>query len=292
MTDISGAYAPVPTALDKGLAFDAVAQAAHLRWLASEGLDGALILGTNGEFPSLSLDERRLVAEGAAAADSGLRLILGVGSCALPEALAMVDLGASLGYDALLCPPPFYFRSASAAGIAAFFREILERSALPVLLYHIPQVTGVPISDEVLDLLADQRSLAGVKDSSGDENELQRLVSRFAEGCYFVGNDRLVTMSIEAGGFGSISAAASVAPALVSAVKRAQAEQAVLDRVRALLEEYGLGPSVKSILRRSGIGEYATRPPLVGLEPAREPALWDAFCELIPEDRRPKPLER
>jgi hypothetical protein len=107
MSHITGAFAPVPTPLDEGLAFDRQTQASHLRWLASERLDGALVLGTNGEFPSLSLDERRAVAEGATAADSGLDLILGVGSCALPEALAMVDLAASLGYDAVLCSTTF-----------------------------------------------------------------------------------------------------------------------------------------------------------------------------------------
>ena len=150
----SGAIAPVPTPLDAALVFDQEAQATHLKWLASEGLDGALILGTNGEFPSFSLNERRAVAEAAVAADSGLDLILGVGSCALPDVLTMVDLASSLGYRAVLCPPPFYVRSAPATGIAAFFLEILERSSLPVLLYHIPQVTGVAVSDEVLDLLA------------------------------------------------------------------------------------------------------------------------------------------
>jgi 4-hydroxy-tetrahydrodipicolinate synthase len=287
MTDIAGAFAPVPTPLDEGLRFDAKAQAAHLKWLASEGLEGALILGTNGEFPSLSLDERRSVAEGAVAADSGLGLILGVGSCALPEALAMVDLAVSFGYHAVLCPPPFYFRSASAEGLAAFFFEILERSALPVLLYHIPQVTGVPISEAVLDLLDGHPNLEGVKDSSGDLDELLRFTARFEEGSYLVGNDRLVTACVEAGGVGSISAAASVAPALVGAVQRGEAEQATLDQVRAVLEEYGLGPSVKSILRRGGLGDYATRPPLVGLEVGREAPLWDAYCQLIPKDRRP-----
>ena len=287
MNEISGAIAPVPTPLDGDLVFDRDAQATHLKWLASEGLDGALILGTNGEFPSFSLNERRAVAEAAAAAESGLDLILGVGSCALPEALEMVDLAASLGYRAVLCPPPFYFRSAPATGIAAFFLEILERSSLPVLLYHIPQVTGVAISDEVLDLLTGHENLIGVKDSSGDPDELSRLTDRFGDRCYLVGNDRLVTACVEAGGSGSISAAASVAPALVCAVQRGEAEQADLDRVRALLEEYGLGPSVKNLLRRFGFGEFATRPPLVGLDDARAPILWDAYCELIPADRRP-----
>jgi 4-hydroxy-tetrahydrodipicolinate synthase len=287
MKEVSGAIAPVPTPLDDALAFDQSAQATHLNWLASEGLDGALILGTNGEFPSFSLNERRAVAEAAAAADSGLDLILGVGSCSLPEVLVMVDLAASLGYRAVLCPPPFYFRSAPARGIAAFFLEVLERASLPVLLYHIPQVTGVAISDEVLDLLGGHESLNGVKDSTGDPDELLRLTQRFAAGCYLVGNDRLVTACVEAGGSGSISAAASVAPALVCAVQRGEARQSDLDRVRSLLEEYGLGPSVKYLLRRFGFGDFSTRPPLVGLDDARGPALWDAYCELTPADRRP-----
>jgi 4-hydroxy-tetrahydrodipicolinate synthase len=287
MTEISGAFAPVPTPLDAALAFDREAQAKHLNWLASEGLEGALILGSNGEFPSFSLSERREIAEAAAAADSGLELILGVGSCALPEVLAMVDLASSLAYRAVLCPPPFYFRSAPADGIAAFFREILERSSLPVLLYHIPQVTGVPFSDELLDLLGSHRMLAGVKDSSGDPNELLRLSDRFADRCYLVGNDRLVTACLEAGGNGNISAGASVAPALMGAVRKGVGLQADLSRVRALLEEYGLGPSVKSLLKSFGFGEYATRPPLVALDEARASSLWDAFCEVIPAGGRP-----
>jgi 4-hydroxy-tetrahydrodipicolinate synthase len=287
MTEINGAFAPIPTPLDAALAFDKKAQATHLIWLASEGLEGALILGSNGEFPSFSLSERREIAEAAAAADSGLDLILGVGSCALPEVLAMVDLASSLAYKAVLCPPPFYFRSAPVDGIAAFFREILERSSLPVLLYHIPQVTGVPFSDELLDLLGSHRNLAGVKDSSGDPEELRRLSDRFADRCYIVGNDRLVTACLEAGGNGNISAGASVAPALMCAVRKGDGPQADLSRLRALLEEYGLGPSVKSILRRFGFGEFATRPPLVGLDDTRASSLWDAYCGVIPADGRP-----
>jgi len=71
------------------------------------------------------------------------------------------------------------------------------------------------------------------------------------------------------------------------AVRRGDGPQTVLDRVRALLEEYGLGPSVKSILKRFGFGEFATRPPLVGLDDARAQPLWDSYCELVPADRRP-----
>jgi 4-hydroxy-tetrahydrodipicolinate synthase len=283
-----GGYSPAPTPVDNQLRFDRSAQKAHLRWLAGQGLDGALVLGTNGEFPSFSLNERRTVAEAAAEAGSGLRLMLGVGSCALPEVLSLAEKAAESGFESILCPPPFFFRSAPVEGVAAFFRDLLDLAALPVLLYHIPQVTGVPISDALLDRLQPHERLVGVKDSSGDPNELRRLTARFSDGAYLVGNDRLVTQCLSAGGSGSITAAASVAPALVMDVQRGEEAQGKLDAVRVLLEEYGLGPSVKSILRRCGLGAFATRPPLTGLDPDREQPLWDSYCELVPEEHRPR----
>jgi 4-hydroxy-tetrahydrodipicolinate synthase len=172
--------------------------------------------------------------------------------------------------------------------LSAFFLEVLDRSPLPALLYHIPKVTGVSISDEVLDRLDDHHKLVGIKDSTGEIDELHRLTSRFSNGIYLVGNDRLLTACIEGGGSGSITAAASVAPNLVSAVQRGEGSQSELDTVRALLEDYLLGPSVKAILRRCRLGEFATRPPLVGLEPDLEEPLWTAYCKLVPEEHRPR----
>lgn len=282
-----GAFAPVPTPLDGRRAFVGEALQAHLSWLAAQGLDGALVLGTNGEFPSFSLAERRAIAEAAATAGSGLRLMLGIGSCALPEALELARVAGTCGYESVLCPPPFYFRAAPVQGLAAFFRGLLDDSPLAVLLYHIPQVSGVPISDELLDLIGEHPNLAGVKDSSEREEERLRLGARFAERAYFVGTDRFVAANRLAGGAGSISAAASVAPALVAAVGRGSGEQEQLDRVRALLESHGLGQAVKAILRRCGLGEYRTRPPLTGLDPSREGGLWEAYCELVPPAHRP-----
>jgi 4-hydroxy-tetrahydrodipicolinate synthase len=264
-----GAFAPVPTPLNGADQFDPKALRAHLAWLAAEGLQGALILGTNGEFPSFSLAERRSVAEAAAGAGSGLKLLLNVGGCALPEVLELAELGAGLGYAALLCPPPFYFRAAPTEGLAAFFKRLLDASRLPLLLYHIPQQTGIAVSDELLDAIGPHPRLAGVKDSSGDEPEMDRLLPRFRQGCYLVGNDRLVARCHQLGGKGSISACASVVPDLVARIRGKPEQQAKLNSVRGMLEKFGLGGAVKAILRKKGFGEYATRPPLAGLDDAR-----------------------
>ena len=273
--------APVPTPLDRSGRFDAAALARHLGWLARERLDGALILGSNGEFPSFSLAERLEIARTAADSGSGLRLLLGVGSCAVGEVSEMARGAAGWGYSAVLCPPPFYFRAAPTHGIADFFARVLDVSSVPLLLYHIPQLTGIAIGDALLDEIGAHGNLAGVKDSSGDEGELVRLTARFRGRAYYVGTDKLVRRCRDAGGTGSISAAASVVPALVAAAGRDPELQPRLDEVRDLLEEYGLGSSVKAILRWMGLGVYATRPPLMGLDADRERRLVERFARLI-----------
>lgn len=280
MTAPRGAFAPIPTPVDDRGELDLAALRRHLDALDAGGLDGVLVLGTNGEFPSFGLDERLAVAEAAARWKGGLQLMLGVGSCALPEVRRMLRAAGDAGSGSVLAPPPYYFRSAPVAGIAAFFLEVLDASELPVLLYHIPQVTGVPISDEIIDALLDHPRFSGVKDSSGDAAELGRFVDRIGDRAYMVGTDRLVSASVARGG-GSITAVASVAPELVSATQRDPGRQPELDAVRGLLESYGLGPAVKEILRARGVGAYRTRPPLVGLDPAAASRLVREFDDLV-----------
>jgi 4-hydroxy-tetrahydrodipicolinate synthase len=276
-----GAIAPVPTPLDAAGVFDPDALARHLAWLAAEGLDGALVLGTNGEFPSMSFAERLEITRAAANAGAGLQLLLGVGSCALPEALELVDEAARLGYRAVLCPPPFYYRSAPASGIAAFLAEVIRRSSIPVILYHIPQLTGVAVSDDVLAALDEERAgAAGVKDSTGSPAEMDRLLDSTVGAGYFVGHDALISRCLDRGGIGSISAAANVAPRLVAGVHQDAALQPRLDATRSLLESHGLAASVKALLSRAGVGLYRSRPPMEPLaDDARDRLFvaWDAL---------------
>lgn len=284
MDPLRGVIAPAPTPVDTTLHFDPEALGQHLAWLAEAGLDGALILGSNGEFPSFTVDERLLVAREAARSRSGLRLILNVGSCCLEEVRTLLDAADTSGYDAVLCPPPFYFRTAPEAGVAAFLSAVLDHSRLPVLLYHIPQLTGVAISDALLERVADHPRFAGIKDSTGSEAELRRFRQSLPDARLLVGNDHLVAACRTAGGAGSISAVASLAPALVRAAED-RAHQPRLSAVRAVLEEHGLGAAVKAVLAHRGFGAYATRPPLCALDPSRVRGLVDQLAQLgVPVD--------
>lgn len=280
MTQPQGSYAPIPTPVgDDGL-LQPEALERHLSLLRAGGLTGALILGTNGEFPSFDLNERMAIAEAAARFGDGLDLMLGIGSCAAAESVHLVQTAQYFGYSSTLLPPPFYFRNAPTAGLASFFRTVLDAAEIPVLLYHIPQVTGIAISDEILDAVQEHPQFGGVKDSSGVEADLDRFTGRLDDHAYMVGHDRLLSAALKAGGSGSITAAASVTPALVVAVGEDASRQPELDAVRSLLERDGLGPAVKVVLRSKGVGAYRTRPPLLDLDDAVVAKLVADFNEL------------
>ena len=276
----NGAYAPIPTPLDAAGLLDPVALDRHLGFLADGGLDGVLILGTNGEFPSFDVSERLALAEAVVRFARGLSLMLGTGSNALPEVIQLVQAARYFGYQSVLVPPPFYFRSAPIEGLIAFFEAVLDAAEIPVLLYHIPQVTGIEIDDAILDAVIDHPRFGGVKDSSGKPDEIDRFTARLGDRSYMVGNDRLLSAARAAGGSGSITASASVVPNLVAATQRDSGRQPELDAVRGLLEKYGLGPAVKAVLRQKGFGDYRTRPPLLDLDDDSAAKLVAEFREL------------
>lgn len=273
-------FAPIPTPIGIDGDLDLTALERHLSFLSEGGLEGALVQGTNGEFPSFSMQERLALADAAAGFSGGLSLMLGCGSCALPDVIELVRAAGSFGYMSVLVPPPYYFRAAPPKGLMSFFLSVLDASELPVLLYHIPQVTGIGISDQILDGVAGHPRFGGVKDSSGSKEDLVRFIDRLGDRSYMVGHDSLLSRARAAGGSGSISAAASVVPGLVAATQREAALQEKLDEVRGLLERYGLGPAVKAILRHKGFGAYRTRPPLLDLDDESAARLIEEFDAL------------
>jgi len=194
--------------------------------------------------------------------------------------------------------PPFYFKKPSDMGVAAWFQRLFD-AAVPtggrVLLYHIPQTTGVPITDGVLQaLLASHGALVyGLKDSTGDPEQGTHLRRAFPQLAYFAGNDHRVGEACADGAAGSITAAANVFPDLVAAVQQvawagrgAASAQAALSAARSLLEPYPLQPATKAALADvAGLAPTAVRPPQVELSSAQRAELRARLLVKLPEWR-------
>lgn len=291
MVSLRGVFAPIVTPFRPSDGeVDLPWMADHIAYLRAYGCQGVIPCGTNGEAASLSVAERCAVVEATLAAADGLAVIAGTGAAALPDAVALTRHAFAVGVDAVLVMPPFYFKRPPDEGVAAWFRRLFDAAVPPagrVLLYHIPQTTGVPISDALLRMLIASHGelLFGIKDSSGDPTEGERLRTNFPQLAYFAGNDHRVGEACAGGGAGSITAGANVFPDLVAAVQRAawyggdlSHAQALLSEARQLLESYPLQPATKYALTVvAGLPVTAVRPPQVELTAEQSVALQQAL---------------
>ncbi len=167
------------TPCDKNLNFDESVYADMMAYFKQTGVDGVVVLGTTGEYPSFSVAERKKVAEVAFKHRNGLNIIVSPGTSNFPETIELSQHAAANGADGLLVIPPFYFKHPPLQGLINYFSLLFEKVTIPINLYHIPGTSGVPISLDLLHALGKYPNLAGIKDSEDDVAEYDRFVKEF-----------------------------------------------------------------------------------------------------------------
>ncbi|MBS1704812.1 MAG: dihydrodipicolinate synthase family protein [Armatimonadetes bacterium] len=235
---------------------------------------GVVVAGTNGEGPSLAAVEKRDLIREAVALSNGLPILLGIATNALTEARWLAYQAAKFGAAGLLVMPPTYFKVEESA-MAAWLESLLDESPIPVLIYNFPKYNGFRISAEIFQRLAQHPQFAGLKDSSGERENLETYRSALGKDHrLFVGDETLLLEALEHGWSGSISGAANVVPQWLAQIvsewggpeSRASAEckfqllSEVLSTIRSVPQ-----PQVhKGVLKHWGvIGDAAVRLPLL-----------------------------
>lgn len=249
----------------------------------SAGVDGLVVCGTNGEGTSLSVAERKQALEAAIAHRGDFTIMAGTGAANIADTIELTRHAAEVGADAALVLPPFFFKNPSAAGLANYFRPVLDAADLPILLYSIPQMTAVPITNEVLDSLSEHPNLSGVKDSAGNWERTQEIITRYPQLKIFAGSDLIAGQSYAGGAAGCISGGANAFPEILAAIRDAHtadptgekllAAQERLNILAAITQRYPLIAVSKSILAHRGLPRLGVRPPLVNLTPQQEESL-------------------
>lgn len=285
---ISGVFAaaltPLPHAAEPP---DPDAFPAFLRFLADRGCHGALLLGTTGEGPSFSPREREAVYRSAVRVKEerpDFLLLAGTGTPSLDETIQLTRSAFDAGLDGVVVLPPYYYRDAPGEGIVRWFEYVMDEavpSGHPLLAYHIPQMSGVPLTPDLFATL--QRShpdkFGGLKDSSGDPDLARVLGERFGrELSILTGNDRLFGHALDAGAAGCITAPANLFSPVLRRVwdarQRGRPDPEAEDRLRELreiLDRYPpAAPTLKALLaQRHSFPTWAVRPPLQPLSAAR-----------------------
>jgi 4-hydroxy-tetrahydrodipicolinate synthase len=290
--ELLSVYAPVLTPFNADLAVDTARLLGHCRWVVEQGA-GLAIFGTNSEAASLSLvEKRRLLDEVVASGIPGSALMPGTGANSLEETVELSRAAVDAGAPAVLVLPPFFFKPATTEGLIRHYGRLIEAvgsDRLSVVLYHIPQFTGVSITVELIDGLRRRYpNVVGIKDSSGDRDNLARYLEVGDGFKVFPASEILLGETITKGSVGCISATANVnAKGMVGAVKNASklgTEVAFADatKVRTLFQQFPMIQAMKSLIARElGAAEWRrVRAPLVELDAQSEQKFLAAVDEL------------
>ncbi len=186
------------------------------------GVTGLVAIGTTGESPTLSHDEREEVVRTTVRVGKGRGTVLaGTGSYSTRDAIDAIRAAEKMNVDGALVVAPYYNKP-SQEGLFRHFSAIAESSSLPIMLYNIPGRCGVDVHpDTVVRLAQACKNIVSIKEASGSVERVSELRARLPlEFTIMSGDDSLTLPFMAVGAVGVVSVASNLLPAEVSALVR------------------------------------------------------------------------
>ena len=252
-------------------AVDVEALIATTRRQVQAGIDFLVPLGTTGETPTLSSEEKLQVLRTVKEHAAGRPVVVGVGTNSIHGTLANMELLQEA--DAFLVVVPFYNKPPQ-RGIYAYFETLARATDKPVILYNVPGRTGTNCEAETtLALAREVPNIVAVKEASGKREQIRKIIEEAPAGFSVLsGNDDETLDVIRMGGHGVVSVASNVAPvemaSFVHAAQKGEWERAeeLNGRMSALFKHLFLEPNPipgKAAMAQLGLMENSLRLPLV-----------------------------
>jgi len=291
---IKGLIAPILSPFDNNLDFNQELYNQLAKKLLETGCSGLAPFGTTGEALSVSNSERKCALEGLVKFGiDPLKLIPGTGLCNLPDTIDLCRHALDLGCKGVMTLPPFYFKGMSDDGLHDYYVKLIEGindTNLKIYLYHIPQVSGVGLSIDLVRNLHTEfpDTVIGIKDSSGDWENTKALLG--IKGLIvYPGSELPVIDAIRLGAPGCISATANLNGTDISEVidlchmgkwEEADAKHEKVRAVRLMFQDYAPIPAQKALLAKAtGNSEWKNlRPPMQPMATDKLDALIDSLA--------------
>jgi len=292
--DLSGVYAALttPFAADGSVALAELKQ--NIQRYDATGLAGYAVQGSTGESVLLSRSEWDSVLVAAKeAAGPKKKLLAGTGVESTAETISRTKRAAELGYHAALVKTPYYYKPMYKPEVfIAHYRRVADASPIPVLLYSVPQFTGISLEAPEVAVLAEHPNIIGIKESSGHVQRVGEMVAATpASFQILTGGAGVLLPSLVVGAKGAILALASALPEkcveLYELTRRGQIETArelqksLLRASKLIVSELGI-PGVKFVMDQRGYHGGAPRLPLLPLADAAKRRVLELLATFEP----------
>lgn len=248
------------------------------------GITGIVAIGTTGESPTLSHEEReQVIRVTVAKANKRCLVLAGTGSNSTQHAIADTKRAEKLGADAALLVAPYYNKP-SQEGLFRHFKAIADTTSLPIMLYNIPGRCGVDIVPETVARLAKEcRNIVSIKEASGSVERVSDLRRRLPDAFTILSGDDSLTLPFMAvGAVGVVSVASNLFPSEVCALVRAcesgdlRSAEKLHRKLLPLFKDLFIEPNpvpVKTALGWRGVMSSAVRSPLCEMSEANQARL-------------------
>ncbi len=272
--DLRGLLLPFTTPFKANEEVDEDGLRTNLRKWNTSGIVGYVALGSTGERVNLNEREYSRVIEIARAeTPRDLAFIVGAGQQCTRGTIAEIKAASALGADAVLVITPSFYRPAiTQAALVAHYTAVADESPVPIILYSMPDLTGIKIEPNTVAHLSSHQNILGIKDSSGDIAGFRETIRQVPEDfAVLTGNGTVLCDALRAGAGGAILAVGCVAVEacleiwrLVNAgdTNRGAAWQEKLTPLAlAVTKRYGIG-GLKAAMDMIGLNGGAVRSPL------------------------------
>lgn len=252
--NLSGVLLPITTPFTANEDVDVEALKTNINRWNTAGIAGYVVLGSTGE--RVNLDEReylQVIETTRAAVSETMTFIVGAGQQSTRGTIAEIERAAKAGAEAVLVITPHYYRPAiTQQALYEHYIAVADAVSVPVILYSMPDLTGIKIEPETAARLSEHKNIIGLKDSSNDVPKMRETVEMAEEDfAVTVGNGTVFCEALRAGVIGGILAVGCVVPELCLEIYRA-VKAGENDRATSLQEK--LTPLARAVTRTYGIG--------------------------------------
>jgi len=262
--NLSGLLLPITTPFTESEDIDVAGLTSNLSKWNQTGITGYVVLGSTGE--RVNLDEReyvQVIETARKAIPETFSFIVGAGQQSTRNTIKEIERATKAGAEAALVITPSFYRSAiTQDALVTHYRAVADASSIPIILYSMPDLTGIKIEPETAARLSEHKNIIGMKDSSADIAKLAETVQSVPEDfAMLIGNGTVLCEAMQAGAEGGILAVGCAAPELCIEIYRA-VHAGEIDRASTLQGK--LTPLALAVTKTYGIGGLKTAMDMAG----------------------------